>query len=78
MSVILIPNVAVLEVVSLAIKQWFVDTPGAGHRLRSLHGLRRNLVISLEELLDLLDRAPLLESLKGAHPFYRDSPSRNP
>ncbi len=39
MSVILIPNVEVLKVVSLDIKQWFVDAPGAGHRLRSLHGL---------------------------------------
>ncbi|KAF8907094.1 hypothetical protein CPB85DRAFT_1436640 [Mucidula mucida] len=27
------------KVVSLDIKQWFVDAPGAGHRLRSLHGL---------------------------------------
>ncbi len=59
-----IPNVEVLEVNSLDINQWFIDAPTAGHRLRSFQILH---TISLEDVLSLLDRAPLLEELKVDH-----------
>ncbi|KAF8880380.1 hypothetical protein CPB85DRAFT_1341147 [Mucidula mucida] len=58
------PNVELLELESHRIDHWFVDVPNAGHRLRSLHLLGCDSCISLANLLDLLDRAPLLEELK--------------
>ncbi|KAF8996383.1 hypothetical protein BDZ89DRAFT_807931 [Hymenopellis radicata] len=59
-----IPNVEVLEAEQLDIDQWFIDAPTAGHRLHSLQISNYWFEISLVTLLDLLDRAPLLETLK--------------
>ncbi len=61
-----IPNVEVLEVDAWNIDQWFVDVPTAGHCLHSFHLLGNSSSISLAALFNLLDRAPLLETLKVA------------
>ncbi|KAF9002643.1 hypothetical protein BDZ89DRAFT_1050131 [Hymenopellis radicata] len=58
-----IPNVEVLEAEQLDIDQWFIDAPTAGHRLRSLQTSNYWCHVPLVTLLDLLDRAPLLETL---------------
>ncbi|KAF8907136.1 hypothetical protein CPB85DRAFT_1563239 [Mucidula mucida] len=61
-----IPNVEVLETRAVNIDQWFIDAPTAGYRLHSLHLLDHWAAIPLVQVLDLLDRAPLLETLKLA------------
>ncbi|KAF8907121.1 hypothetical protein CPB85DRAFT_1436671 [Mucidula mucida] len=61
-----IPNIEVLEVDTWNIDQWFADVPTAGHCLRSFHLLGNSSSISLAALFDLLDRPPLLETLKVA------------
>ncbi len=58
-----IPNVEVLELQSWNMDEWFVDVPIAGHRLRSLDISRNSDSISLAAFLNLLDRAPLLETV---------------
>ncbi|KAF8875256.1 hypothetical protein CPB85DRAFT_549278 [Mucidula mucida] len=60
-----IPNVEVLTR-AVNIDQWFIDAPTAGYRLHSLHLLDHWAAIPLVQVLDLLDRAPLLETLKLA------------
>ncbi|KAF8907122.1 hypothetical protein CPB85DRAFT_1254446 [Mucidula mucida] len=62
-----IPNIEVLELRAWDIEQWFVDVPTAGHRLHSFHISRKSDSISLAEVLNLLDHAPLLETLKLTH-----------
>ncbi|KAF8998063.1 hypothetical protein BDZ89DRAFT_1122293 [Hymenopellis radicata] len=61
-----IPNVEALEVGPANISQWFIDAPTAGHRLRTFQSSSEFSSLSLVQLLDLLDRAPLLETLKVA------------
>ncbi|KAF8996378.1 hypothetical protein BDZ89DRAFT_807848 [Hymenopellis radicata] len=68
-----IPNVEVLEAGWVDISQWFIDAPTAGHRLRSLQILNVWSHIPLVELLDLLDGAPLLETLKLGQIFITTS-----
>ncbi|KAF8871273.1 hypothetical protein CPB85DRAFT_1352764 [Mucidula mucida] len=62
------PNVEVLETRAVTIDRWFIDAPTAGYRLRCLHILTYwgQDAIPLVQLLDLLDHAPLLETLKVA------------
>ncbi len=71
-----IPNVEVLATIARNIDQWFSGTSTAGHCLRSLHlldYLNHWAAIPLAQVLDLLDRAPLLETLKVAD--ISDTPS---
>ncbi|KAF9005266.1 hypothetical protein BDZ89DRAFT_1145328 [Hymenopellis radicata] len=58
-----IPNVENLATASFDVDLWFLDSRAAGHRLRSF-ALRTGSCISIVQLLDLLERAPLLETLK--------------
>ncbi|KAF8890874.1 hypothetical protein CPB85DRAFT_1332796 [Mucidula mucida] len=59
-----LPNVEVLATIARTIDQWFTGTSIAGHRLRSLHLLDHWSAIPLAQVLNLLERAPLLETLK--------------
>ncbi len=59
-----IPNVEVLEMSFFAVNQWLIDSSTAGHCLRSLHLLTGCSTIQLVQVLDLLERAPLLATLK--------------
>ncbi|KAF8907106.1 hypothetical protein CPB85DRAFT_1436659 [Mucidula mucida] len=70
-----IPNVEVLEMEMslLAVNNWLIDTPMAGHRLRSLRLTGHWSVIPLDQVLHILDRAPLLETLKVPRIFVGSS-----
>ncbi|KAF8913335.1 hypothetical protein CPB85DRAFT_572640 [Mucidula mucida] len=61
-----IPNLEVLATTARNIDQWFTGTSAAGHCLRSLHLLAHWSAIPLAQVLDVLDRAPLLETFKLA------------
>ncbi|KAF8913325.1 hypothetical protein CPB85DRAFT_572207 [Mucidula mucida] len=61
-----IPSVEVLATTTRIVDQWFTGASTAGHCLRSLHILDDCFAIPFLQVLDLLDRAPLLETLKLA------------